>query len=362
MRPKIATIVGARPQFIKCAPLSRALRRRYREVLLHTGQHYDECLSGVFFEELGIPRPDYHLGVGSGSHAQQTATMLIRIEDTLARERPDIVLVFGDTNSTLAGALAAAKLHVPVAHVEAGLRSGNRAMPEEINRIAVDRVSDLLFCPTRTAVALLEREGIRRGVYHTGDVMYDAVLASIPVAKGRSSILQHLGLAPKSYYLATVHRAENTDDPARLFCILDALQALDCPVVLPLHPRTRNALGSRTAGFGPGGRFSRVRALEPVGYLDMLMLTGSARKVLTDSGGLQKEAYFLGVPSVVFRAETEWVELVDSGASVLVGADREAIQKAVARPEVSWDPQGPFGDGAAAAHIAERVGEFLGAP
>jgi UDP-N-acetylglucosamine 2-epimerase len=287
--------------------------------------------------------------------------MLTKIEEVLVEERPRLVVVFGDTNTTLAGALAAAKLHVPVAHVEAGLRSSNRAMPEEINRIAADRISDLLFCPTLTAVRHLKREGIEQGVYCTGDVMYDAVLANAPVAARHSRILQRMGLERGSYYLATVHRAQNTDESLRLFSIVEAFQTLDLPVVFSLHPRTREALGERIADFQAGGRLSNVRLAEPVSYLDMLMLVAGARKVLTDSGGLQKEAYFLGVPSVVLRGETEWVELVDSGASVLVGADKEAIVQAAAQEGGLWDQEGLFGDGTAAEQMAERIDEFLGA-
>ena len=359
MRRKVVTIVGARPQFIKCSPLSKVLRSRFQEVLVHTGQHYDDAMSRVFFEELHIPPPDHHLGVGSGSHAEQTGNMLIGLEQVLQRERPDLVVVFGDTNSTLAGALAAAKLHMPVAHVEAGVRSFNRAMPEEINRVATDHVSDLLFCPTGTAMRHLKREGIEKGAHQTGDVMYDAVLAHREEAKSRSRILEELGLSPKAYYLATVHRPGNTEDPSRLLAILEAFEALSAPVVFPMHPRTREAIADLGVDLVSESTHSEVRMMGPVSYLDMLVLTESARKVLTDSGGLQKEAYFLGVPSLILRSETEWVELVQGGASILVGADREAIVEAAKQDqEARWEAD-VFGDGKAADHMTERIEEFF---
>ena len=315
---KIMTIVGARPQFIKAAPVSRAFRkaRGVSEILVHTGQHYDRNLSDVFFRELGIPRPDHHLGIGSGPHGEQTGRMLAAIEQCILKVRPDWVMVYGDTNSTLAGALAAAKLKVPVAHVEAGLRSFNRDMPEEINRVLADHVSDLLFAPTDAAVANLRREGIARDkIVRTGDVMFDAALHFGARAERSSRILGTLSLTPGKYVLATLHRAENTDDRARLSAIVRGLEkvSVTTPVVLPLHPRTRAAI--KRAGLAHRGS---IRMIDPVGYLDMVMLERHARLIATDSGGVQKEAYFYRVPCATLRTETEWVELVDAGWNTLV--------------------------------------------
>lgn len=314
MRVKVVSIVGARPQFIKAAAVSRVLRAApgVREVLAHTGQHYDDNMSRVFFEELEIPEPDYHLAIGGGTHGQNTGRMIEAIEHVLMEERPDWVLVFGDTDSTLAGALAAAKLHIPVAHVEAGLRSFNRRMPEEINRVLTDHASDLLFAPTETAVRNLLREGIpERRIHLVGDVMYDAALYYGKKAERESGILERLGLTPESYILVTIHRAENTDDPERLRVILEALVEVhkEVPIVLPVHPRTRK----RAETFGLAGHLEKVLALEPVGYLDMVMLEKNARLIATDSGGVQKEAFFYRVPCVTLRDETEWVELVELG-------------------------------------------------
>ncbi len=310
---KVLTIVGARPQFIKAAPVSKALRQvGCAEFVVHTGQHYDREMSQLFFEELGIPEADVNLGVGSGPHGSQTARMLSGIEEVLLNQRPDRVLVYGDTNSTLAGALAAVKLGIPLAHVEAGLRSFNKQMPEEHNRVLADHCADLLFCPTQTAVDNLGREGITKGVHLVGDTMYDSVLQFSPLAKRNSKILETLGLTSGSYLLATVHRAYNTDDPDCLRAIFRGLMtaAHQLPVVVPLHPRTRAALRRERL-------YEKARELllliEPVGYLDMLMLEKNARLIATDSGGVQKEAYFYRVPCVTLRAETEWLELVESG-------------------------------------------------
>jgi UDP-GlcNAc3NAcA epimerase len=347
---KLLTVVGARPQFIKAAAFSRAARLRHAEILVHTGQHYDTQLSDVFFEELALPRPDYHLGVGSGSHGVQTAQMLERIERVIVSERPDRVVIYGDTNSTLAAALAAAKLGVPLAHVEAGLRSGVRDMPEEVNRIVADRLSRYLFAPTTTAVESLAREGIVAGVTLTGDIMYDALLQHAPVAAERSRIIHELGVRPGDYVLATVHRAANTDDPARLADIIDALQLLHEPVIVPMHPRTRAALMGTDIEIEPP-----VRIIEPVGYLDMLALERAARIVLTDSGGVQKEAYLLGVPCVTLREETEWAETLEGGWNVLAGADTERILAAARRPRPEGAPAAVFGNG----HAAELMVEAL---
>ncbi len=365
---RIITVVGARPQFIKAAAVSRAVAAfnqagggaRMEEKIVHTGQHYDEDLSRVFFEELEIPRPAVNLEVGSGPHGRQTGRMLERLEEVLLSDRPDWVVVYGDTNSTLAGALAAVKLHVPVAHVEAGLRSFDPGMPEEVNRVLADHVSSLLLCPTEAAEANLAREGITRGVRRVGDVMYDSMLHNLGLARRRSDVLERLRLEPKSYYLATVHRAENTDDPSRLEAILSALGRLPRPVVLPLHPRTRKALGAGAEATGPA-----VRLIGPVAYLDMLALEDGARIVLTDSGGMQKEAYWAGVPCVTLRERTEWVELLQTGCNRLAGADPEAILSAVADFEAgdaALPPDRPgelYGDGRSAEKVVQALAEAL---
>lgn len=318
----VLTIVGARPQFIKAAVVSSALRARHREILLHTGQHYDEALSGRFFQELNLAPPDYDLGVGSGTHADQTSRMLAGIAPVIENERPDVVLVYGDTNSTLAGALAAAKLHVAVAHVEAGLRSFNRRMPEEINRIVADHLADLLFCPSETAAANLAREGITRGVHVVGDVMA-AALCRYASARDNGPVLERHGLTRGSYLLATIHRAENTDHDERLRRIVAAFDEIGELVVFPAHPRAREALAR--VGWTGG---ANIRVLDPVGYSEMIELQRHARLVMTDSGGVQKEAYWLGVPCITLRDETEWVETVAAGWNCVVGADTRRIVEA----------------------------------
>jgi UDP-N-acetylglucosamine 2-epimerase len=319
---KVLSVVGARPQFVKASPLSQELRRRHLEVLVHTGQHYDHGMSAIFFAELGLPEPDYHLGVGSGTHGAQTGAMLAAIEEVLLRERPDAVLVYGDTNSTLAGALAAAKLQIPVAHVEAGLRSFNRAMPEELNRVVADHLATWLFAPSDLARRQLASEGIVSGVSVVGDIMYDAVLLHRERASRASFPAGDLDA--ETYYLCTIHRAENTDDPVALAAIFAGLSCLERPVLLPLHPRTRKRMQEFGVKAGAG-----VRLIEPVGFLDMLRLEESAACILTDSGGVQKEAYYLGVPCVTLRRETEWVETVAAGWNRLSGVDPEAIVAAV---------------------------------
>lgn len=347
---KILTVVGARPQFVKAAAVSRVLREKHTEVLVHTGQHYDETMSQVFFRELGIPEPDYNLEVGSAGHAAQTGEMLIRMEPIFEKEKPDWALVYGDTNSTLAGALVASKLHIPVAHVEAGLRSFNRGMPEEINRVLTDHVSHLLFCPAQKAADNLKLEGVTSGAHIVGDVMYDAVLRHSEMADKKSTILDSLGLGAKQYLLATVHRAANVDDTATLLNILETLSLLSETVVFPVHPRTRKAI--QAAGFSPG---ENVNLIEPVGYLDMLRLEKNARMILTDSGGVQKEAYWFGAPCVTLREETEWVETVEAGWNVIVGADRGRILNAVR----TFAPPSPrpnlFGDGNASQNIVRLL-------
>jgi UDP-GlcNAc3NAcA epimerase len=350
---KVVTVVGARPQFIKAAPVSRVLRKEHTEVLVHTGQHYDYGMSQVFFDELDIAKPDVNLGIGSGSHGRQTGEMLIGFEEVLLAERPDWVLVYGDTNSTLAGALAAAKLQIPVAHVEAGLRSFNRAMPEEHNRVLADHCSDLLFCPTQTAVDNLAREGITRGVHMVGDVMYDAAMQHGTVALQRSHILEFLNLTPKGFALATIHRPYNTDDPARLQEILNALGALGMPVVFPVHARTRDRLAQIN---NPQSTIHNLKPVEPLSYLDMLALEQTAALILTDSGGVQKEAYFFAVPCITLRPETEWVETVAAGWNRLAWGDTATAIVELARGPLPIEPPPPiFGDGRAAKRIVEII-------
>ena len=346
---KLVSVVGARPQFIKAAALSRELRLRHEEILVHTGQHYDQGMSDVFFEELGLPAPDYHLGIGSATHGAQTGAMLAALEAVLHKECPEAVIVYGDTNSTLAGALAAAKLHVPIGHVEAGLRSFNRRMPEEINRVVTDHVSTWLFAPSDAARAQLAQEGIRDGVHVVGDIMVDALRLHGARAEARAEALARHGLHAGGYYLATVHRAENTDEAGPLRRIFVALDALDKPVAMPLHPRTRKRVAE--LGIGIGGN---VRVLAPQGYLDMLALQRGAACVLTDSGGLQKEAYYLRVPCVTLREETEWVETVASGWNTVAGTDPERILTAVARRPGAGAPHPDlYGDGMTAGRIVE---------
>lgn len=325
---------------------------------MHTGQHFDDNMSMVFFRELGIPKPDYHLGIGGGTHGQNTGRMLEAIERVLLGEKPDLVMVYGDTDSTLAGALSAAKLHIPVAHVEAGLRSFNRRMPEEINRVLTDHISELLFAPTEAAMRNLLREGIPEDRVHlVGDVMYDAILFYGQRAEWESQILKRLGLVSKGYILATVHRAENTEDPERLKVILEALAQVhrEVPVVFPVHPRTRK----RAEAFGLGNLLSHVSAIDPVGYLDMIMLEKHARLIATDSGGVQKEAFFLKVPCVTLREETEWVELVEIGWNRLClsrdpGDIVECLLKEWSGLEVL-----PYGFGDAGNRIVERLLQYL---
>jgi UDP-GlcNAc3NAcA epimerase len=355
---KLLTVVGARPQFVKAAALSRVLAERtgITEVLVHTGQHFDPGMSDVFFAELGIPAPAHNLGVAGGAHGAATGRMLERLEAVMIAERPHRVLVYGDTNSTLAGALAAAKLHIPVAHVEAGLRSWNRRMPEEVNRVLTDHASDLLFAPTPVAVDNLEREGIDGARVHlSGDVMYDSALHYAGAAEERSTVLTEHGLRSGGYVLATVHRAENTDAPDRLRAIFDGLAevARDRPVVLPLHPRTGGAL--EAAGIDARAT-AGMRVLPPLGYLEMVMIEKHAEVVATDSGGVQKEAFFYRVPCVTLRDETEWVELVELGWNRLASpaAGAHAIADAVRAAAGSTGRAAhPYGDGAAAVRIAD---------
>lgn len=348
---RIATIVGARPEFVQLAPLNRALRPWHNVCLIHTGQHYDFSMSGQFFEELSLPPPDYHLECGSASHGVQTARMLEAVEQVLLKERPDWVVVFGDTNTTLAGALVAAKLHIPLAHVEAGLRSFNRHMPEEINRVVTDHISNHLFCPTARACENLKNEGVTYGVEVVGDVMYDIQLQVQPLLDERMQVLlPALNVSSQQYILATVHRPINTDDAVAMRTIADALNSLEWPVLFPLHPRTRKHLKDYGITWG-----KHVQLIEPLGYLDMLTLERSAYRILTDSGGVQKQAFFFAVPCVTLREETEWMETVESGWNVLVGSRYQAILEAVYLPKPALPRTNPFGDGDAAIRIAQRL-------
>lgn len=369
MSIKVITVVGARPQFVKAAVVSRAVAAHnaahpdapMEEQIVHTGQHFDEQMSDVFFEEMQIPRPHHQLGIGGMGHGAMTGRMLEGIEQVLLAEKPDWVLVYGDTNSTMAGALAAVKLHIPLAHVEAGLRSFNRRMPEEINRVVTDHVSTLLFAPTEVAVTNLRNEGLgERLIRRTGDVMYDAALFYAGQARARSTIMADLGLEPRGFVLSTIHRAENTDRPERLAAILDGLGqvAERLPVVLPVHPRTRGVLERQglLASLHP-----RLRLLDPVGYFDMVMLEENARLVATDSGGVQKEAYFFGVPCVTLRDETEWLELVTAGANrltppVSAAAVATAVFEVLDGGERRFAP-GLYGEGRAGEQIVAALRE-----
>jgi UDP-N-acetylglucosamine 2-epimerase len=353
---KVVTVVGARPQFIKAMPVSKALLQAgHVEILVHTGQHYDDGMSAIFFRELDIPEPHINLGIGSGSHGWQTAKMLIRLEEVILSERPNWVIVYGDTNSTLAGALAAAKIQSPLAHVEAGLRSYNREMPEEHNRVIADHCADLLFCPTKTAVDNLAREGLTKGVHMVGDTMYDSVLEYAKKAQRASNILKNLDIEPKCYFLSTIHRPYNTDNPENLMNILMALRQMPKPVVLPVHPRTRQKLAGLSNGLRDQLSSGNVKLIEPVGYLDMLVLEQNAQIIITDSGGMQKEALFLGVPCVTLRPETEWTETVEYGWNTLVAARTEAIVSATQNCTTPDEIPSIFGDGSAAGKIASLL-------
>lgn len=360
---RIVTIVGARPQFIKAAAVSRAIRNEFAqqvsEVLVHTGQHYDANMSEVFFKELDIPHPKHNLEISGGQHGAMTGRMLEAVEKVLLDEKPDWVLIYGDTNSTLAGALAAVKLHIPVAHVEAGLRSFNMRMPEEVNRIVADRVSTLLFCPTGAAVKNLEAEGVAKGVINVGDVMFDVALHYKHQAQQQSHVLEQTGLREEAFVLATCHRAENTDDPQRLAQIVDALGtvAKRLPVVFPIHPRTRKLITEQ----GLVARLGAVRITDPIPFLDMVALEQAASLILTDSGGVQKEAYFYGVPCVTMRDETEWVETIELGWNVLVGASTAAIVGAVDRALAGGcvrTSASPYGCGDSARRIVKTIVEY----
>jgi len=380
---KIVTVIGARPQIIKASALSRAIKTDFhdqlKEVIVHTGQHYDENMSAVFFKELGIPTPDYNLKIGSGAHGQQTAAMMSGLEELFQKEKPDAIVVYGDTNSTLAAAVAGSKIQIPIVHIEAGLRSFNKAMPEEINRILCDHVSTLLFCPTATGVMHLQREGFEINtappytadhprVYHCGDIMYDNSLHFAQIAATENILLDELNLNGKSFILATVHRGENTDDAENLKAIFDGFLELletdtDLQLVLPLHPRTKKAIETHLAPnfLEDLQQNKRFRVIPPVSFLSMIALEKNCQLVITDSGGVQKEAYFFNKPCVILRKETEWVEIVENKCAVLAGADKEAILNGARHFLAAQNLEYPllFGDGKAAAFIAQEIIEHF---
>lgn len=348
---KILTVVGARPQFIKAAAVSRILREKHQEILIHTGQHYDENMSEVFFQELDIPKPEYNLNIGSGNHGEQTGKMLIELEKIYIKEKPDLVLVYGDTNSTLAAALCASKLLIPVAHVEAGLRSFNMKMPEEQNRILTDHLSKFLFAPTDTAVNNLHKEGIIEGVYNVGDVMFDAVLKFKDLSRNKIDFFNKLELNENEFILSTIHRAENTNYIDRLENIIGALSESNKRIVLPLHPRTKKYISEYGLKIG-----ENVKIIEPVGYLEMVLLESMSQKIVTDSGGVQKEAFFLGKPCITMRDETEWVETVQNGWNMLTGTNKAKIIDGILNFTPSKEQVKVFGDGKAANKILEVIG------
>ena len=350
---KIISVVGARPQFIKCAALTRELQTEYSHVIVHTGQHYDFDLSGVFFDELNIPEPEYNLGVGSGTHGYQIGQTLIAAEEVLSKEKPDLTLVYGDTNSTLAGALAASRLHIPVGHVEAGIRTGDKKYPEEINRTLTDHCSDLNFCSTKASVNNLNNENISSGVYLTGDVMVDILLRLKAVAE-KSSILQCLNLTSKQYLLVTVHRSDNTDESENLKNIVDALCQIDQTIVFTAHPRTVDAL-RRDRLYNKISEHKKIKIIKPVGYLESIKLMSDARKVITDSGGMQKEAYVLKVPCVTMCEVSVWPETVEDGWNVLVGTDTQKIVDMARNFEPTGEQKEDFGKGEACKNIKKII-------
>ena len=347
---KVISIVGARPQFVKLAPFSKQLRSKYDELIIHTGQHYSDNMSAQFFESLEIPLPDINIGVGSGRHGQQTAAMLEKLEEVYITEKPDMVVVFGDTNSTLAGAIAAAKLQIPIAHVEAGLRSFNKSMPEEVNRILTDHCSDLLFAPTETAMQHLQNEGLEKKSFLTGDIMLDVLQDNLDRISTQSKTLQTLHLAPKEYLVLTLHRPYNVDDTDGLKQILAAVQKCDKTIVFPVHPRTRKKLNQLDLSLN-----SNLKIIDPLGYIDFVWLEKNAAKIITDSGGIQKEAYMLQVPCITVRPETEWVETVADGWNILVGADSDKLLDAICHFEPKSQQGWIFGNGKSAAKMIDII-------
>lgn len=352
---KILTVAGTRPQLVKIGAVSRKLREKFTEVLVNTGQHYDYNMAGVFFDELNIPKPDYDLGVGSGSHGKQTGEMMIKLEEVFDKENPDVVLVYGDTNSTLAGALVASKRLIPLIHIEAGLRSYNKSMPEEQNRILTDNLSDLLFIPSNIAMQNLHREGITEGIYNVGDVMMDAVLYNAKLAEERYNLSDY-GLTPKQYVLGTIHRAENTNDVNKLTAILKSFAKLDKIVYLPLHPRTKKLINE----YGINDivdASSNIKIVEPISYLEMLLLEKNAYAIVTDSGGVQKEAYFSKVPCITLRDQTEWTETIDLGWNKLLNPINEDLSIALDNINTGEDIYDAYGDGSASDKIVRIIEE-----
>ena len=347
---KILTVVGARPQFIKAAAVSNIIRKEHEEILVHTGQHYDENMSKIFFEELKIPKPEYNLEVGSGGHGTQTGIMLMKLEELYLKEKPDLVMVYGDTNSTFAGALCASKLLIPVAHIEAGLRSFNMNMPEEQNRILTDHISKYLLVPTTSAVKNLKMEGITKGVHNVGDVMYDATLNFTELSKEKSKIMHKLNLSEEEFILTTIHRAENTNDINRLRNIIEALNESGQKIILPLHPRTKKYMDDYGLTFN-----SNIKIIDPVGYLDMISLEMHCKKIVTDSGGVQKEAFFMNKPCITMRDETEWVETVENGWNIVVGTNKSKILDGIVNFIPNKVQTNIFGDG----HAAEKILEII---
>ena len=337
---KLIHIVGARPQFVKLAPLYKSLQEKAEQLIIHTGQHYDEKMSKIFFEDLAIPRPDYNLNINQGSHAYQTAEMMKGIEKILLEIKDCALIIYGDTNSTLAGALAAAKLEIPIVNIEAGLRSFNRSMPEEVNRILADRISNYLFAPTQTAVNNLKAEGLADITYNTGDIMTDSINQNIAIAKEKSEVMSNLGLEPNSYYLLTLHRPYNVDDPLKLGKILSLLNELDKQVLFPIHPRTRKILENNLTE-----TISNIRLIEPQGYLDFLILQQNSAKIITDSGGIQKEACILKRPCITLRSETEWVETVESGVNLLITEIKPDLTQRIMAFNPTFPNESIFGEG-----------------
>ncbi len=352
---KVLSIIGARPQFIKASQICNKLSEQISHVLVHTGQHYDNLLSDIFFKDLKIPEPDYNLGVGSGSHAFQTSKMMVEIESVVNSERPDLVLVYGDTNSTLAGALVSSKLRINTAHLEAGLRSFNRSMPEEINRLLTDHCSSILFCPTKVALSNLEKEGITKEVYLTGDVMYDALMEYLPLAKSKSKILENLDIET-DYILLTLHRPQNVDDSFTLLNILNSVSASGKDIIWPIHPRSKNTLvKNQLVEKVP----SNIKIINPVGYIDMLSLEYNSSKIATDSGGVQKEAYILEKPCITLRPDTEWVETIDDGWNVLVDTDSKKIKEEIINFNPKNKPNIDYGGGQASSNVCNLIEELL---
>jgi UDP-GlcNAc3NAcA epimerase len=379
---KVITIIGARPQIIKAAALSRAIKNNYsdkiKEIIVHTGQHYDDNMSQVFFDELAIPQPDYNLNAGSGSHGKQTALMMDKIEEILLIEKPNAIVLYGDTNSTLAGAIAASKIHVPVIHIEAGLRSFNKSMPEEVNRITCDHVSTLLFSPTKTGIYNLLKEGFKGNnlppytidnpkIVHCGDVMYDNSLYFSTIADDKTSILKDNGLTKNNFILATIHRNNNTDEPLRLSALFDAIHTIaeqnNVEVIIPLHPRTSKLLQKNLSPelYTTITSDKRIKIIPPVSFLEMIALEKNAKLVLTDSGGVQKESFFFKKPCIILRTETEWVELVDCGSAIIADADKRKITEAYTYFSSAKNLQFPdlFGDGKASEFICQHILEHI---